>query len=287
MTICIYHGIDLDGWTSAAIVKEKYMDCIMIPYDYGQPVPDLPDGDLIIVDVSFSTETFRKFLNEGRKVLWIDHHISAIREFDKNLRYEIQNNPFFQFAIDPTKAACELTWETINVGQDMPEAVRLLGRYDCFGHMGTFEELEVLLFQYAARAKWDSWQTATEALHLDKTAITKMYEEGRYIYSSLVMEAKQIYEKRFDMMFDGHLFAAVNRDRFNPINFGIDFHQDGYAGFCSFYYDRGIWKFSLYSNGVVDCSDICLRRGGGGHAGAAGFTATDILPFLRIVYERI
>jgi hypothetical protein len=77
--------------------KEKYMDCIMIPYDYGQPVPDLPDGDLIIVDVSFSTETFKKFLNEGRKILWIDHHISAIREFDKNLRYEVQNNPFFQF----------------------------------------------------------------------------------------------------------------------------------------------------------------------------------------------
>ncbi len=32
-------------------------------------------------------------------------------------------------------------------GQKMPEIVRLLGRYDCFGHKGTSEERQVLEFQ--------------------------------------------------------------------------------------------------------------------------------------------
>lgn len=276
--ICIYHGIDLDGWCSAAIVNRKFPDCKMTPYDYGQPIPDLGDDDeIIMVDVSFKPEIYKKLLAEGRRLTWLDHHISAIRDFDKELRYEVQGNPNFKFSLDPTKAACEITWEYINPGQTMPEGVRKLGRYDCFGHKGTNEELDILKFQYAARARWNSWQSTSAVLTLSDDDLIIMMMNGDAIYQYLCTEARQAYARGFTMDIDGYKFLAVNKDRFNPINFGIDYHKDGYNGFCSFYYADGLWKFSLYNDDQkVDCSEICKRRDGGGHAGAAGFVAKQI-----------
>lgn len=281
--ICIYHGIDLDGWCSAAIVKNKYPDCKMVPYDYGQPVPELEEGeDLILVDVSFPMEIFKQLIAEGRRIIWIDHHISAIRQFDSDLRYAVIENKKFEFSLNPAKAACELTWEFINPNQPMPRGVHLLGRYDCFGHKGTSEEFEVLIFQYAARAIWDGWEKTMAVLTLTADDFAAMRAAGLNIYQSLITEAKQIYRRGFEIKFDGYRFLAVNRDRFNPINFGINYHDDGYDGFASFYFADGLWKFSLYNdNEKVDCSEICKRRGGGGHAGASGFVTKNINDYVK------
>ena len=74
-------------------------------------------------------------------------------------------------------------------------------------------------------------------------------------------------------------FICINKERFNPINFGIDYHKDGYDGCACFHYDgnRQVWAFSLYNdNGKVDCSQIAKQFGGGGHKGAAGFILKDI-----------
>ena len=38
------------------------------------------------------------------------------------------------------------------------------------------------------------------------------------------------------------------------------------------------WKYSLYTNGRLNASQIASIYGGGGHAGAAGFTTDTLLP---------
>lgn len=77
-------------------------------------------------------------------------------------------------------------------------------------------------------------------------------------------------------------FLCVNQERFNPINFGIDYHKDGYDGFACFWYKDGKWAFSLYNdNGEVDCSTIAKQYGGGGHAGASGFVVSDLSSILK------
>lgn len=58
----------------------------------------------------------------------------------------------------------------------------------------------------------------------------------------------------------------------NPINFGIDYHKEGYDGAICFHYTNNAWNFSIYNdNGQVDCSVIAKQYGGGGHKGASGF----------------
>jgi oligoribonuclease NrnB/cAMP/cGMP phosphodiesterase (DHH superfamily) len=279
--ICIYHSRDLDGWMSAAIVKLKFPKAELIGWDYGQPIPELnpeKESELIITDVSFAPEIMYR-LNDAFNLIWCDHHKSALQAVydfkEANSLKAIRGNR------NSSQAACELIWETLFMeylppdkrNTPMPEIVRLLGRYDCFGHKGTDEELKVLEFQYGARANYFDSETCYQALKdWNKNIEHTIQVAGYNIYNYLCTEAQQTYAKRFPVMFDTYKFAMVNQERFNPINFGIDYHKDGYDGFACVWYQKGKWMYSLYNdNGKVDCSDICKSRGGGGHKGASGF----------------
>ena len=148
-TICIYHSRDLDGWMSAAIVRkqfeekhEKFMighitlENLMsgapkkklgFPYpminflgwDHGDPIPDLSDYDEVIMcDISFSKEEMENIFNRlDTNFIWIDHHISAIKQMGgeyvtSKLTRISQGNKNSIKGIQRTDfAACELTWK--------------------------------------------------------------------------------------------------------------------------------------------------------------------------------
>ncbi len=312
-TICIYHSRDLDGWMSAAIVKkwflDNHLDAVvrdigevkgsiphlnelgMIGWDYGDPIPELPWCDKIIIcDVSFPAEEmfnlYNRITNNG-EFIWIDHHISAIKSVDDIME---ANNVGIKGLRDINFAACELTWKYFFPGDPMPEIVRLLGRYDCFGHKGTDEELKVLEFQYGARNFWSNYNKCYSALiSWNDNQEHTVLMAGHHIYNYLCTEAEQTYSKAFPITFnepvvygpgglhDIGTWLCVNQERFNPINFGIDYHKNGYDGFACFWYKDGKWTFSLYNdNGKIDCSAIAKCFGGGGHKGAAGFVVDDL-----------
>ena len=118
------------------------------------------------------------------------------------------------------------------------------------------------------RGDWSFDADLCEEIHL----------KGQAIYAYLCSEAKHSYKKIFPIELDGYKFACINQERFNPVNFGIDYHADGYDGFACFWYDKGEFTYSLYNdNGLVDCSVIAKNRGGGGHRGASGFRSKTIL----------
>jgi oligoribonuclease NrnB/cAMP/cGMP phosphodiesterase (DHH superfamily) len=322
---CIYHSVDLDGWMSAAIVKHWFItnnknckafedsdnkrivsgsgDILdFIGYNYGQPIPDLSEYHRIIMcDISFSDEgkpakemldLFGMNTKEDKYFIWIDHHNSAMVLYNKpGVDY------FIHGLLDAKNAACELAWMYFFPKYDMPEIVRLLGRYDCFGHKGTDEEQMVLEFQYGARTYYTNYEDCYEALAVDlldknnkmmeDTEIEHIHNKGIAIYYYLCTEAKQSYKNGFEIELmepsignvqygaTTRKFLAINKERFNPINFGIDYHKDGYDGIASFHYDKSLWKFSLYNdNGLVDCSAIAKSFGGGGHKDASGFILT-------------
>lgn len=318
---CVYHSIDLDGWMSAAIVKHWFeqsltitnpnIDSIIdkidfIGYNYGQPIPDLSQYDKVIMcDISFPKEEMIKLWDKlgVDNMIWIDHHISAIKD--------IQDTKWLWTGKQDIKyAACELTWKYFFPNEPIPEIVRLLGRYDCFGHKGTNEEQKVLEFQYGARMKISNYENAYHFLKLtlDKynkpnrpeySQLNDIYEQGRSIYQYLCTEAKQSYKNGFEIEFiiengihhtdkeggysNKYLkFICINKERFNPINFGIDYHKDGYDGAACFHYDGKQYYFSLYNdNGLVDCSIIAKQFDGGGHKGAAGFRIDNLTQLLK------
>lgn len=318
--ICIYHKVDLDGWMSAAIVKHWFINKYskdyyilnedgsidktapgissnllnFLGYNYGQPIPDLSGYDQVIMcDISFPKEEMIKLaLKFGLNFIWNDHHYSAINDFKCS---DVEGGYYPNGNRDTKYAACELTWNYFFPDETMPEIVRLLGRYDCFGHKGTIEEQTVLEFQYGARQYISNYEEAfTELLYsLQNYPIASeipILESGKAIYKYLCQEAKQIYKNGFSVSLpnitipeEEYVFICINKERFNPINFGIDYHKDGYDGSACFHYANRKWNFSIYNdNGLVDCSTIAKFYGGGGHKGASGFIVNDINEFLNL-----
>ncbi|MEP0266713.1 DHH family phosphoesterase [Dokdonia sp.] len=281
MTI-LYHSRDLDGWCSAAIVQKWFYEqdrqdpetLQLIGWDYGDPIPIIEKGEpVVVVDISFEAEVMSQ-LNNTNNLIWIDHHISAIRDMEAHTIHPKGKR-------DANFAACELAW-TYFFEDPMPEFVRLLGRYDCLAYKDMEEAQQILEFQYAARAYFKNPEDCFHMLqqHPDASikTIPELFKLGKGIYNYLCTEAALDYKNRFTIDFDGYTFAAFNKKRFNPIHFGIAYHNDTtddgyyYDGVCSFWLHNGKWNFSLYNdNGLVDCSEICKKRGGGGHAEAAGF----------------
>ena len=280
-TVCFYHAIDLDGWMSAAIVKLAIPGATLCGWNYGQDIPNIdPDdvGRLVLVDICFPPHVMHN-INQLFDVVWIDHHISAIRDIAEHTPESFKGKQ----AVD--KAACELTWEYFFPEQEMPELVRLLGRYDCFGHKGTHEERRVMEFQYGARqiitsaeSALISLRIASESKRFDDVICSDILQNGVAIYNYLLADAQNIYKRIFPISIDGYKFACVNQDRFNPASFGIDYHADGYDGFACFWYNGRHYNYSLYNdNGKVDCSELAKARGGGGHRGASGFRTNEII----------
>lgn len=319
-TACVYHSVDLDGWMSAAIVEhwfiKKYphylinnfrsgkpasysseliekleenselMELEFIGYNYGQSIPDLSGYDKVIMcDISLPPDIMNNLLDRLLKdFIWLDHHVSAISN------PEIHEN-WIEGLRTSTYAACELTWRYFFPNEDEPEIVRLLGRYDCFGHKGTDEEQKVLEFQYGARQCITNYEEAYYELVKEiklpsKHSILDILNNGKSIYQYLCVDARQSYKNGFEVYLlenkDESIvkeqvkkFICINKERFNPINFGIDYHSDGYDGCACFYFDGNHYNFSLHNdNGLVDCSVIAKQYGGGGHRGASGFRLT-------------
>lgn len=85
--ICIYHNKDLDGFASAAIVKRKYPNAVLIGHDYKDSYDQLEKeimsnkghDHIIMIDVSLPMMQMLRLAHDlGFGLTWIDHHISAI-----------------------------------------------------------------------------------------------------------------------------------------------------------------------------------------------------------------
>ena len=282
---CFYHGSDLDGKCSAAIVKHKHPECELIPMDYGQKYSwnNIPKDEVVYM-VDFSINPFEWMLDLPDTFVWIDHHDSSIRE--------AVERKFDPLGIrDTSKAACELTWEYLFPDKDTPLVVTLLGRYDIWDHTWTGRGCgpkDVVYFQYGMRGRDNDphssfWGTLFEFMYIngDTRLIKSIIENGRSIYDYLEKDNTKYAESfSFVTMLDEFFCICCNRGASGSSLFNSVWNEKQYdmmVTFCRTNDKR--WLVSLYTtHDGVDCSKVAQRYGGGGHRGAAGFKCKK-LPF--------
>lgn len=281
--ICYYHKADLDGKCAAAIVKREYPDCELIGVDY----PDKPDfekiqpGDtVLVVDFSFEPGDMERLTNSC-DLMWIDHHKSAL----ENAKGRIYENDLGKREIG--KAGCELTWEYLFPKEPMPEAVRLLGRYDVWDRKNIdWWEKYILPFQYGMKIMRcfppdNIWEILLQNNAYSEKWLNVLLKKGTAI---LDYEEQQsaIYAEAmaFPVEFEGHKAWAINKALSNSKIFEKTF-PDALKRplWILFSYKAGVWKYSLYCFPLsgIDVSKIAVKYGGGGHAGAAGFQSEKYL----------
>ena len=271
LAVCFYHSRDLDGWASAAIVQKAHPHVKLIGWTYGDPIPQLDidaADDIFIADICFPPVVMNQIHFSGKGFIWCDHHESAINMAKEHAFSKAAGRR------DENFGACELTWLEFHPDEVMPQTIEFLGAYDCFRHKEKEEWYsdKVLSFQWAARAFIRDPEGVKEMLLDSFSGMELWLTYGFGIKSYLNREALSIYKNAFPIVWHGHRMLFLNKERFNPINYGIDYHKDGYAVFGCFWFEKGKWQFSLYNdNKKVNVAVICVSEGGGGHAGAAGF----------------
>lgn len=273
---CIFHGDDLDGKCSAAIIAIIFPECEFIGMNYTSKFPwdKIEPGESVIM-VDFCLQPVEQMLKLEKlaDLTWIDHHEQAI----KAVAEAGFNAPGYRRV---GMAACELTWAYFHISP-APRAVTLLGRYDVFD----FREPAVEPFQYGMRildnepcsAIWGSLlPEKTGRVPDNERLIERITKEGEVAVRYRDAEAAdymRLYS--FETKFEGQRALCVNRGHSGKQLFG---KAEGFDLLIGFVRDpSGTWTVSLYSS-TVDVAEIADKYGGGGHKNAAGFQAEE-LPF--------
>jgi hypothetical protein len=235
--------------------------------DYGDPVPwEVIEASekVVIVDFSLPLEDMRR-AQKTSQLVWIDHHKSA---FDK--LSEMEDIPGLR-SLD--EAACVLTWQTFFPGEPVPKAVLYIGDRDTWQHA------------------YDASTPFSEGLHQEDTRpwndklwnpllddevdrVEELIQRGTVLHQARVRRIKrQIKRYGFEVTFEGHHTLAINARGSGEM--GALIRQLGYEiGYCYIEAEQNgeLRTFvTLYSD-RVDVSEIARKFGGGGHAGAAGFS---------------
>jgi len=110
----IFHHNDADGFCSARLVIENstgfrgHIETIEMHYNKDFPHDIVMENEEVwIVDFSIPPEDMTKLLQKTSKVIWIDHHISAIKKYESEFN---GNADDIKGVRRVGLSGCELTW---------------------------------------------------------------------------------------------------------------------------------------------------------------------------------
>ena len=274
--LVLYHGSDLDGVFSAALIVGYYGENSVrcVPVNYGKEFPyDEIDNDtkfVWVVDFSFEdkmSEIAQKLqLDYHITLTWIDHHESAIR---KN-----QGANYINGARSIGKGACELVYRYLH-GDEAISLIKYLSAYDVWDKERFNWDL-IMNIQYGVRARVGldvSKAVGLLSRTMSSTFLTDLAAEGRMILS-WTDQVNEGYVKcsAFEGKICGVKAVFMNTNVFNSNAFKS--YKGEYEVMVPFRYEKnGLVRFSIYAdhNDKVNCAEMAERFGGGGHVGAAGF----------------
>lgn len=284
----IYHSRDLDGISSCVIFldwwnRQKFdnVELTTLGWDYGNDIPDLSEYDKVTMcDISFPVEKMKELYNKlNDKFIYIDHHISAIKDLEQNKLTSIVG------LRDASVAATELTWKYFNPNTEIPLSIELLGMYDSWrNHDKDKWDNMILPFQYGMRLTANNIDNFNNKLLYDDTLVDKIIEVGKNIlkYQSQI-DDKLCKDNSFECEFHGYKAICLNGGGFNSGVFKSMYDENKHDIMIPFMYNGNEWKFSLYSTKKdVDCSKLAKLYGGGGHFSAAGFQIDDVRKIFNI-----
>ena len=283
MNIKILHHNDLDGRAAGAIIRKKYptAQCFEVNYDIALPLDQITKEDLVfIVDFTPPTEAdFKNIVDSAQQVIWIDHH-------GRN----IADHPFYNQALEglrveaePSGAMC--VWNYLFPNDDAPEAIMYVSDFDCWNfHYGISTRAFEAGMKTVDHQPYDKvWlDLLSDGAMTQTSCLNEMIAKGKVILDYRKNLCYDIVKDiAFECDFEGYRILACNMPKMGSLTFEkIDTTK--YPIVSTFYSNGEKICVGLYSEDEsVDCSEIAVKYGGGGHKGASGFSSNN-LPFTNI-----
>lgn len=236
--------------------------------NYGDTVPwdrIEPAKRVVVVDFSLPLEDMQR-LARDHELIWIDHHISAIRLLGEAARA-------WQGLQNTREAACVLTWQYFFPNQPVPRALVLIGDRD------VWRWAEADTGPFDAGLGQENTHPENDDLWLplladDPERLQVLVERGKILRAAQLHDIdKRLASYGYAVIFEGQRTMAVNA-RGNG-DFGEAIRAKNYS--LAYCYIDGIQNGRLMTfvtllSSEVDVSRIAQKFGGGGHPGAAGFS---------------
>lgn len=297
--LIISHGSDNDGYASAAIVGRTLTmtgyEVAMVGVDYDamptqEEFSDLAsDKDLVFVcDFTLPPEIMESF---GSRLVWIDHHHTAIEE-SKNHGYGESAG-----IREVGTAACALAFRymseiftnigtihrrRVGSGPEMPPVLAALAKWDVHSKDDSWESV-TLPIQHVCVAMENELRIGSPNFLetwnrlLDISIGSEDWSELLRI-GGAVVNYQRVLDKRCSsgahtMVFTDFpdmKFVAINGARGSGAFSYVD--VAGYDGMVGYTFAGDKWSFGLYGwDNSPDLSPIATAFGGGGHQHACGF----------------
>lgn len=283
---CFHHN-DMDGYCSAAIVAAETKDYNQDDYieiDYVTPIPvhKINEGETVyFVDYSFSgtnINALKEILNRNCNLIWIDHHKTSIALLD---RYpEFKSIPGI---VREGESGALLTYKFFHKSEiekclDIPHPIELVSDYDCwqfkYGDETTFFKLGVDSEDSSPLSSF--WYDVIYDGQQSGKRMEQTIKNGRLL-KNYVDEQNTWYRNHYGFIseINGIPCFALNL-KTNSWVFGKAY--DDYPLCVAFAYNGERYVYTLYSSkSDIDCAAIAGLFGGGGHAGAAGFSTETLI----------
>ena len=282
-TAIIYHRVDWDGYTSAAVALEACPEAELIGWSYGDNEPCVSKFDyVILVDLSLSEEWM---LANAFKLIWIDHH--------KNVIETLQNNPVLA-AIPGVRrngiGACALTWEYFFQDEDVPMHVRLVATADVMDYTNQLAPLKLALSYMLSMDEYgpgyDPVAKLDQSKGLAKLASDLICNEsrsewelrnGERLEEQRAVHERHLFESAKSVIDDSGCFRLCivhidGRPNACILSHLLESTHDAFICIGDFLEDKGKYKISIRvpRESSFDASAFCRQYGGNGHIKAAG-----------------
>ena len=258
--LCIYHKDCADGFGAALAVKHYYdslgYDCEFTAAQYGDPVPDVVDKDVLIVDFSYSRDILLELKQQAKSIKVIDHHKTAQ-----------QNLAGLDYCIfDLSKSGAVLTWQTLFGQQPLPLLLAYIQDRDLW-QWQLDDSKAVSAALQTLPMKFELWQR-----YLNDDNINELIVKGNTIveYQNQQIAKVPVADQLPLADIAGYKVPCINATHL--ISEIGDKISQGHP-FVALYFetsDKRVYSLRSASDGV-DVSEIAKKFGGGGHFHAAGF----------------
>ncbi len=266
--VILYHARCGDGFGAAWVAHKKFGNRAQyIALTHDDPLPkDLSDKNIFIIDFSFSEAVMQKLLKTARRVVALDHHISAAHS--TKLAHE--------FVYDLSHSGAVLAWNYFFPKRSVPQLLKHIEDIDLW-KFRLLHTREIIAYINSYKNDFTLWNTFSRNLE-SASARKKVIAQGKAIVRyERELIARVVHNAKM-VTLAGCIVYAVNSSVLSSEigNTLVKKRQP----FSIVWSDKGgVISVSLRAQDRFDVSRLAKRFGGGGHKNAAGFSFLSSKPF--------
>jgi oligoribonuclease NrnB/cAMP/cGMP phosphodiesterase (DHH superfamily) len=259
--VVIYHAKCSDGFGGAWVAWKKFGDnATYIPATDREHYNFNLDGkEVYIIDYSYPKDVLLELEKKVKKLVIIDHHISA-----KDSVTSVAEHVF-----DINNSAAYLTWKYFFPDVPVPKLIDYIEDGDLYRFLlldarPVIAYIHVMPFDFVAYSKIAGDLETTDGY-------MKILEQGTLLRTVHERQVEYFADRAELVEFEGYKVYAINANNIVASDLGhvLSKKQGPFA--IIFNYEDLVWKCSLRGDGTVDVSEIAGKYGGGGHHNASGF----------------